>query len=43
MKLNKISCVLCKYTAECMEGEMGEKVAIDRALEIVEGTSENDE
>ena len=36
-------CVLCKYTAECMEGEMGEKVAIDRAIEIVEGTSENDE
>ena len=38
-----ISCVLCKYTAECMEGEMGEKVAIDRAIEIVEGASENDE
>lgn len=32
-----ISCVLCKYTAECMAGEMGEKVAIDRAIEIVEG------
>ena len=38
-----ISCVLCKYTAECMEGEMGEKVAIDRAIEIVEGANENDE
>ena len=38
-----ISCVLCKYTAECMEGEMGEKVAIDRAIEIVEGASENDD
>lgn len=32
-----ISCVLCKYTADCMAGEMGEKVAIDRAIEIVEG------
>ena len=38
-----ISCVLCKYTAECMEGEMGEKVAIDKAIEIVEGASKNDE
>lgn len=35
-----ISCVLCKYTAECMEGE---KVAIDKAIEIVEGASKNDE
>lgn len=32
-----ISCVLCKYTAECMAGEMGEKVAIDRAIAIVQG------
>lgn len=32
-----ISCALCKYTAECMAGEMGEKVAIDRAIEMVKG------
>lgn len=38
-----ISCVLCKYTAECMAGEMGEKVAIDRAIEIVEGGGAKDE
>ena len=30
-----MSCLLCKYTSQCETGEMGEKVAIDRAIEIV--------
>ena len=31
-----ISCIWCKYNAECKTGEMSDKVAIDRAIEIVE-------
>ena len=29
------SCYECKYTSDCFEGEQSEKVAIDKAIEIV--------
>ena len=36
-----ISCETCRYTGQCWEGERGQKVAIDRAVEIVkEGGAE---
>ena len=30
------SCSECEYTSDCLEGEMSEKVAIDKAKEIVQ-------
>lgn len=32
-----ISCETCSYTGQCWEGERGQKVAIDRAVEIAKG------
>lgn len=32
-----ISCETCSYTGRCWEGERGQKVAIDRAVEIAKG------
>ena len=29
------SCSECEYTSDCLEGEQSEKVAIDKAIEIV--------
>ena len=35
-----ISCSECEYTSDCLEGEMSEKVAIDKAVEIVQEVAE---
>ena len=37
------SCSECEYTSDCLEGEQSEKVAIDKAIEIVKQGSVDDD
>ena len=36
------SCSECEYTSDCLEGEQSEKVAIDKAIEIVKAGVKNE-
>lgn len=37
------SCSECEYTSDCLEGEQSEKVAIDKAIEIVKQVGVDDD
>ena len=37
------SCSECEYTSDCLEGEQSEKVAIDKAIEIVKQCGVSDD